>query len=205
MTTVFANESDKEFSYTIIVYASSNLCRLQILLRREKGSSPHHLHWGKPRGLESSAGAALWRLGGSQHLLSRWVGNCSECNECSLVNPSSTTFVDQLDFMFCSQGMLASSVTKAFESVASPESSNPMTTERVCFYMLLSLKYCVLRVAGLYILETMLCFLCMLTGHHEFPPYGPDTLRSVYHIRNIEVFKLKQVALNSCTRPFICP
>ena len=101
--------------------------------------------------------------------------------------------------MFCSQGMLASSVTKAFESVASPESSNPMTTERVCFYMLLSLKYCVLRVAGLYILETMLCFLCMLTGHHEFPPYGPDTLRSVYHIRNIEVFKLKQVALNSCT------
>lgn len=30
-------------------------------------------------------------------------------------------------------------------------------------------------------------------GHHEFPPYNPDTLRSVYHIRNIEVFKLKQV------------
>ncbi|XP_075886944.1 lariat debranching enzyme isoform X1 [Nelusetta ayraudi] len=30
-------------------------------------------------------------------------------------------------------------------------------------------------------------------GHHEFPPYNPDTLRSVYHIRNIEVFKLKQI------------
>lgn len=32
-----------------------------------------------------------------------------------------------------------------------------------------------------------------LQGHHEFPPYNPDTLRSVYHIRNVEVFKLKQV------------
>lgn len=32
-----------------------------------------------------------------------------------------------------------------------------------------------------------------LQGHHEFPPYNPDTLRSVYHIRNIDVFKLKQV------------
>lgn len=30
-------------------------------------------------------------------------------------------------------------------------------------------------------------------GHHEFPPYSPETLRSVYHIRNIEVFKLKQI------------
>ncbi|XP_029385809.1 lariat debranching enzyme [Echeneis naucrates] len=32
-------------------------------------------------------------------------------------------------------------------------------------------------------------------GHHEFPPYSPDTLRSVYHIRNIEVFKLKQIQM----------
>ncbi|XP_026151031.1 lariat debranching enzyme isoform X2 [Mastacembelus armatus] len=32
-------------------------------------------------------------------------------------------------------------------------------------------------------------------GHHEFPPYNPDTLRSVYHIRNIEVFKLKQMQM----------
>ncbi|KAM6934885.1 lariat debranching enzyme [Xenentodon cancila] len=32
-------------------------------------------------------------------------------------------------------------------------------------------------------------------GHHEFPPYNPDTLRSVYHIRNIEVFKLKQIEM----------
>lgn len=32
-------------------------------------------------------------------------------------------------------------------------------------------------------------------GHHEFPPYDPDTLRSVYHIRNIDVFKLKQIQM----------
>ncbi|CAK6967693.1 lariat debranching enzyme [Scomber scombrus] len=32
-------------------------------------------------------------------------------------------------------------------------------------------------------------------GHHEVPPYNPDTLRSVYHIRNIEVFKLKQMRM----------
>nr|XP_019966641.1 PREDICTED: lariat debranching enzyme [Paralichthys olivaceus]XP_019966642.1 PREDICTED: lariat debranching enzyme [Paralichthys olivaceus] len=32
-------------------------------------------------------------------------------------------------------------------------------------------------------------------GHHESPPYNPDTLRSVYHIRNIEVFKLKQIQM----------
>ncbi|XP_066543322.1 lariat debranching enzyme [Amia ocellicauda] len=30
-------------------------------------------------------------------------------------------------------------------------------------------------------------------GHFEFPPYGPDTVRSVYHVRSIEVFKLKQI------------
>ncbi|XP_072253605.1 lariat debranching enzyme [Leuresthes tenuis] len=32
-------------------------------------------------------------------------------------------------------------------------------------------------------------------GHHEFPPYNPETLRSVYHIRNIEVFRLKQIQM----------
>ncbi|KAJ8012657.1 hypothetical protein DPEC_G00045170 [Dallia pectoralis] len=32
-------------------------------------------------------------------------------------------------------------------------------------------------------------------GHYEFPPYNSDTLRSVYHIRNIDVFKLKQVQM----------
>ncbi|XP_041662683.1 lariat debranching enzyme [Cheilinus undulatus] len=32
-------------------------------------------------------------------------------------------------------------------------------------------------------------------GHHEFPPYNPETLRSVYHTRNIEVFRLKQIQM----------
>uniref|UniRef100_A0A9J8D5R4 Debranching RNA lariats 1 n=1 Tax=Cyprinus carpio carpio TaxID=630221 RepID=A0A9J8D5R4_CYPCA len=32
-------------------------------------------------------------------------------------------------------------------------------------------------------------------GHFEYPPYGPDSLRSVYHIRNIDVFKLKQIKM----------
>ncbi|XP_028992772.1 lariat debranching enzyme [Betta splendens] len=32
-------------------------------------------------------------------------------------------------------------------------------------------------------------------GHHEFPPYNPETLRSAYHIRNIDVFKLKQIQM----------
>lgn len=44
------------------------------------------------------------------------------------------------------------------------------------------------------------CKKCMLfKGHHEFPPYNPDTLRSVYHIRNVEVFKLKQVNITDST------
>ena len=33
-------------------------------------------------------------------------------------------------------------------------------------------------------------------GHHELAPYTEDTKRSVYHIRNFEVFRLKQL-----TRP----
>nr|XP_044611050.1 lariat debranching enzyme isoform X2 [Equus asinus] len=30
-------------------------------------------------------------------------------------------------------------------------------------------------------------------GHFECPPYTPATIRSIYHVRNIEVYKLKQV------------
>ncbi|XP_061452387.1 lariat debranching enzyme [Rhineura floridana] len=30
-------------------------------------------------------------------------------------------------------------------------------------------------------------------GHFEYPPYNQQTIRSVYHVRNIEVFKLKQL------------
>uniref|UniRef100_A0A3B1IHG5 Debranching RNA lariats 1 n=1 Tax=Astyanax mexicanus TaxID=7994 RepID=A0A3B1IHG5_ASTMX len=32
-------------------------------------------------------------------------------------------------------------------------------------------------------------------GHFEFPPYNQETLRSVYHIRNSDVFKLKQIQM----------
>jgi hypothetical protein len=30
-------------------------------------------------------------------------------------------------------------------------------------------------------------------GHYEMPPYSNDTMRSVYHVREFEVFKLMQV------------
>jgi len=30
-------------------------------------------------------------------------------------------------------------------------------------------------------------------GHFEHPPYNEDTKRSCYHIRNVDVFRLKQV------------
>lgn len=33
----------------------------------------------------------------------------------------------------------------------------------------------------------------LLAGHFELPPYNGSTIRSVYHIRNLEVFRLKQV------------
>ncbi|BFF99596.1 lariat debranching enzyme [Drosophila madeirensis] len=33
-----------------------------------------------------------------------------------------------------------------------------------------------------------------LRGHHEFPPYTESTCRSVYHVRQLEVFRLKQLS-----------
>lgn len=30
-------------------------------------------------------------------------------------------------------------------------------------------------------------------GHHEIPPYNPGTAHSVYHVRNLEVFRLSQI------------
>lgn len=35
-----------------------------------------------------------------------------------------------------------------------------------------------------------------LRGHYESPPYNESTIRSVYHIRNLEVFRLKQLTNN---------
>lgn len=36
-----------------------------------------------------------------------------------------------------------------------------------------------------------------VSGHFECPPYNQQTIRSAYHVRNIEVFKLKQVGEKS--------
>ncbi|CAG5076504.1 Similar to DBR1: Lariat debranching enzyme (Drosophila pseudoobscura pseudoobscura) [Cotesia congregata] len=36
----------------------------------------------------------------------------------------------------------------------------------------------------------------LLAGHFEQPPYNGSTIRSVYHIRNLEVFRLKQLSGN---------
>ncbi|XP_034483001.1 lariat debranching enzyme [Drosophila innubila] len=33
-----------------------------------------------------------------------------------------------------------------------------------------------------------------LRGHHEFPPYTEQTCRSVYHVRQLEVFRLQQLS-----------
>ncbi|EDV96289.1 lariat debranching enzyme [Drosophila grimshawi] len=33
-----------------------------------------------------------------------------------------------------------------------------------------------------------------LRGHHEFPPYSDKTCRSVYHVRQLEVFRLRQLS-----------
>ncbi|XP_043500542.1 lariat debranching enzyme [Polistes fuscatus] len=33
-----------------------------------------------------------------------------------------------------------------------------------------------------------------LQGHYETPPYTKSTIRSVYHVRNIEIFRLKQIS-----------
>ncbi|KAL7307498.1 hypothetical protein TKK_0000676 [Trichogramma kaykai] len=33
-----------------------------------------------------------------------------------------------------------------------------------------------------------------MKGHHEYPPYNDGSVRSVYHTRNLEVFRLKQLS-----------
>lgn len=41
-------------------------------------------------------------------------------------------------------------------------------------------------------------------GHFECPPYNQQTIRSAYHVRNIEVFKLKQVGEKSMVLFVVC-
>lgn len=50
------------------------------------------------------------------------------------------------------------------------------------------LNRCVFRVAGIY------KGFDFFKGHFEFSPYTEDTKRSVYHVRQLEVFRLKQLS-----------
>ncbi|XP_076381044.1 lariat debranching enzyme isoform X1 [Megalopta genalis] len=36
----------------------------------------------------------------------------------------------------------------------------------------------------------------LMQGHYEKPPYNDNTIRSVYHIRNLEIYRLKQLSGN---------
>jgi len=33
----------------------------------------------------------------------------------------------------------------------------------------------------------------MLQGHYEWPPYSMDTMRSAYHVRELDVYRLLQL------------
>lgn len=33
----------------------------------------------------------------------------------------------------------------------------------------------------------------LLQGHFEWPPYGADTMRSAYHVRELDVYRLLQL------------
>jgi hypothetical protein len=37
-----------------------------------------------------------------------------------------------------------------------------------------------------------------MQGHYERPPYNDSSIRSIYHVRNLEVFRLKQVDIDFC-------
>lgn len=52
------------------------------------------------------------------------------------------------------------------------------------------IKFCGVRIGGL---SGIFKGVDYMKGHHEKAPYNENSKRSVYHIRNIEVFRLKQV------------
>lgn len=39
-----------------------------------------------------------------------------------------------------------------------------------------------------------------LKGRYECPPYDQESMRTVYHYRNLDIFRLKQVSNNYKTR-----
>ncbi|KAL5006185.1 hypothetical protein ScPMuIL_017343 [Solemya velum] len=53
------------------------------------------------------------------------------------------------------------------------------------------IKFGGLRIAGLSGIFKNKDF---LKGHHEHPPYSEDTKRSAYHVRNLEIFRMKQIS-----------
>ena len=48
---------------------------------------------------------------------------------------------------------------------------------------------------GLISENTQTCAKTISAGHFECPPYNEDTMRSAYHTRNLDVFRLKQLKL----------
>jgi hypothetical protein len=47
---------------------------------------------------------------------------------------------------------------------------------------------------GTFVVVSKIAFNCnFFVGHFEHPPYSEDTRRSAYHVRALEIFRLKQV------------
>lgn len=84
--------------------------------------------------------------------------------------------------------MLVSYALEVYELAVFLEYLNPTITRKVSSTVPNQLCY-----------KTQICIFekkkNSISGHFELPPYSQETLRSVYHIRNIDVFKLKQVNL----------
>ncbi len=52
------------------------------------------------------------------------------------------------------------------------------------------INFCGIRIAGLSGIYKPQDF---YKGHHELAPYNPSTCHSVYHVRNLEIFRLSQI------------
>ncbi len=86
------------------------------------------------------------------------------------------------------QVILALFALKVYGLVVFQEYLNPTITRKVSFNNFKSVS-CVIRP------KNDISEPSAISGHFEFPPYSSESLRSVYHIRNVDVFKLKQVHL----------
>lgn len=59
-----------------------------------------------------------------------------------------------------------------------------------------------LRIAGLTGIYKANHYTC---GHFETPPYDHGTVRSAYHVRDLEVYRLLKVGTSHCENTFILP